>query len=72
MGRNNKIFQKRFGVILQPIFLTTKLACSVNKKWPFCEKNHFLFSGQVKKISLSHNAKNGPKTQFRLNLALFD
>ena len=63
-GRNNKIFQKCFGIAMQPIFLTTKLGGSVNKNWSFREKNHFLFSGQVKKMSLSRCAKNGPEIQF--------
>ena len=63
LGRSNKIFQSSFGVVLQPIFPVTKKRCSLNKKWSFCEKNHFLFSGQVKKMSLSQIAKNGPKTK---------
>ena len=45
--------------------------CLVNKKWLFCEKNHFLFSDQVKKMSLGQSGKNGPKTQFKLKLAFF-
>ena len=45
--------------------------CSVNKKWLFCKENHFLFSDQVKKMSLGQSGKNGPKTQFRLKLAFF-
>ena len=35
-------------------------------------KNHFLFSDQVKKMSLSQTAKNGPKTQLWLKLTFFD
>ena len=50
------------------MFLPTKTGCSENQKSLFCEKNHFLFSGQVQKMSLSHIAKNVPKTQFQPNL----
>ena len=62
--RNNKIFQKQFGVELQPIFPTTKLDRSVNEKWSFCEKNHFLFSGQVKKSHWAILPKMGHKLNF--------
>ena len=37
----------------------------------FCEKNHFLISGQFKNMLLGQFAKNGPKTQFWLKLAFF-
>ena len=37
-GRNNKIFQSSFGLVMQPIFLAIKKGCSVNKKWLFWEK----------------------------------
>ena len=56
---------------MQHMFLPTKTGCSENQKSLFCEKNHFLFSGQVQKMSLSHIAKNVPKTQFQPNLTFF-
>ena len=64
VGRSNKIFQSSFGIVLQPIFLATKKGYSENEKWYFSQKNYFLFSGQVKKMSLSWIAKNWPETQF--------
>ena len=72
VGRSNKIFQIDFGVLLKHIFPATESTFSVNKKWFICEKNHFLFSGQVKKMSLSQTAKkNGPKTQLWQKLTFF-
>ena len=71
VDRTNKIFQKRFGIVLQLIFLSTKIAFTINKKWYLCEKNLFLFSGQVWKMPLGRIAKNGPKTQFHLKLPFF-
>ena len=70
-GRNNKICQKRFGLLLSPPFLPIRMVCSENKKWFFCGKNHFLFSDQVWKMWLGHIVKNGPKTHYRLKIALF-
>ena len=64
VGRSNKISQSSFGIVPQPIFLATKKGYSENEKWYFSQKNHFLFSGHVKKMSLSQFAKNEPKTQF--------
>ena len=37
-----------------------------------CEKNHFLFSSQVKKMSLNQIAKNGPKSQFQQKWHFFN
>ena len=71
-GRNNKIYQKHFWLLLQHPFLPTKMSHSVNEKWFFCEKNHFLFSDQVWKMCLGHIGKNGPKTHFQLKIAFFD
>ena len=62
LGRNNKIFQKHFWLLLQHLLLPTKMCSSENKKWSFCGKNHFLFFDQVQKMHLSYIAKNGPKT----------
>ena len=31
-GRNNKMYQKHFGLLMQPPFLPTEMAPSVNKK----------------------------------------
>ena len=69
LGRNNKICQNRFGLLVQLIFPAIKMDCLVNKKWLFCEKNNFLFSDQVKKMLLGQIGKNGPKTLSRLKLA---
>ena len=57
---------------MQPLFSVIKKGCSLNKKWLFCEKNHFLFSDQVKKMSLDQSGKNRPKTQFGLNMTFFN
>ena len=32
LGRNNKIFQSSFGVVMQPIFPAIKKGCSENRK----------------------------------------
>ena len=67
----NKIFQNRFGVVLQLIFLSTKIGCTINKKWCLWNYNYLLFSGQVWKMWLGHIAKYGPKTHFQLKMAFF-
>ena len=64
VDHTNKIFQSRFGILLQLIFLCTIICCTTDKKWFLCKNYYFLFTGQIWKMPLSHIAKNGPKTQF--------
>ena len=49
--RTNKIFQKRFGIVLQLIFPYTKIGCTINKKWCLCKQNHFVFWSSLKNAS---------------------
>jgi len=51
--------------------LPSKMGRLENKKWPFCEKNHFLFSDQVQKMYLGQIAKNGPKTHYQEKMIFF-
>ena len=50
----NKIFQRWFWVLLQPIFSTTKLGRSVDKKWSLHEKKSlFIFWPGQKNVTES-------------------
>ena len=49
------------------MLLLTKNGRSENQKSFSCEKNHFLFYGQVKKMYLGHIGKNEPKTNYQQN-----
>ena len=53
------------------MFLPIKNGRSENQKSFLCEKNHFPFYGQVKKMILGHIGKNGPKTHYQQNHHLF-
>ena len=71
VDHTKKIFQSRFGILMQLIFLCTIICCTTNKKWFLCKNYYFLFTDQIWKMPLSHIAKNGPKTQFHLRLPFF-
>ena len=53
------------------MFLSIENGRSENQKSFLCEKNHFLFYGQVKKMFLGHIGKNEPKTHNQQNYYLF-
>ena len=53
------------------MFLPIKNGRSENQKSFLCEKNHFPFYGQVKKMILGHIGKNGLKTHYQQNHCLF-
>ena len=60
-GHNNKICQKRFGLLLLPPFLPITMVCSENKKWFFSQKNHFLFTERAILVSRKGRSSNNPK-----------
>ena len=53
------------------MFLPTKNSRSENQKSFLCEKNHFPFYGQVKKMLLGQIGKNGPKMHYQLHWSFF-